>query len=252
MFFDPKGTDGYMAESAGRGGLMTFTRAQEFFDARPRPRLAVLRPRMDTDFAPEAEKVLDYIIRVKSSRPETPEALLVLDEAYTYANKQKYHLEDVRRIIASGRGFGVSTCLISQHPNFVPNDAIQNMDLIMVWAAHPPSGRPAPHYITVEWWETHFGPWPAYADSWLKSSPHRAVATDHSAVFLVDPNGVFYEKGTLSREAAEDEDAEAEVEEVLEEETEEEVEVEGEGDDSRDGEEEGADEGDREEPQPEG
>jgi hypothetical protein len=189
VFIDPKNTDDYLREAAVQDDTEGFYTVDWLKNREPVP-YYILRgnPRYDLDG--EVEKLLDWIIDIRVKNPSAPPVLVVVDEAGRFMIKQKNYISPLQRLICEGKGYGVSTVLIAQHPSYVPNDLIQNVDYLFVWPQVDKEGichglTP----ITVEYWEryTH-RELPEVARKWTQQKYH-GIMTDNTETYLIRPDG---------------------------------------------------------------
>lgn len=204
LFVAPKWTD-YLSWTEAHPEGYLFRHTAAFARARTRPRWALLRSALDTDVGMEASDLIESVLALKFDPvfARVP-VLLVVDECHRFMSKMRIEVPAIGRAVAEGRAYEISTVLINQHPNRIPNDLILNCDTLQIFGAQA-EGHAAVHPIIADYWENFSGKLSPEQVGWLER-PHHSLLTNFSSISYVDDHGQTKRSELVRRRREEDGD----------------------------------------------
>jgi hypothetical protein len=220
LYIDPKATDTFLKEAAKRDDVLRFFSVDYLQGCRERvyPYL-ILTGHLTYDIVDETEKLLEWIIGLRLADPKMPPVMLVVDEAGRFMQKQSNAIPALQKLICEGRGYGVSTAILAQHPNQVPNLFIENANYILTWPSMGNDGRcQGMSPIIIEYLEQHGYPMPEEAKQWA-TKPYHGLMIDGTEYLHVRPDGSLQRptgQEVEDEETGEDADKEVEADAVPE------------------------------------
>lgn len=189
LYIDPKGTDDHLKRAAQRADVLRFYAAGYLSSHAQNCPFLALTGSLEYDIVEEAEKLLEWIVSLRMQNPHAPPVMLIVDEAGRFMNKQSNAIPALQKLICEGRGYGVSTAILCQHPNQVPNLFIENATYILTWPSMDRYGNcQGMSPIIVDYLKDHGYPMPEHARQWA-TKPYHGLMIDGSEYYHILPNG---------------------------------------------------------------
>ena len=189
VFVDPKNTDDYLRAAARRLDVNAVDHVEFLASMNPQPYI-ILRGHPEREMGVEVEKLIKWVVSIKVRNPAIPQITVVVDECWRFMSKMVNQLNSLQRSYCEGRGYGISTVLIAQHPRFIPNDLIENANYIYTWPAVDEAHRSQGlNPVITQYFLEHALPEiPPECFEWCKQ-PYHGLKCDWGSWWKINPDG---------------------------------------------------------------
>ena len=197
IYVDPKNTDDYLRAAARRPDVNSVDHVDFLASMQPVP-FIILRGHPHVDLPAEVEKLIKWAVSTKVSMQGLPPITVVVDECWRFMSKMVNNLNSLQRSYCEGRGYGISTALIAQHPRFVPNDLIENATYVYTWPAVDEIGRSQGlNPVITQYFFDHALPEiPPECVEWCKK-PYHGLKCDWGSWWKINPDGTILKGGAV-------------------------------------------------------
>jgi hypothetical protein len=204
IFVDPKNMDDYIRASARRLDINAVEHVDFLASMTPQPYI-IVRGSLHTDIVAEAAKIINWALNVKVSNPGMPPITIAADECWRFMNKWMNDVPPLQRAVCEGRGYGISTILIAQHPRYIPNDLIENATYVYTWpAVDELKQSQGLHPIIVKYFTDHAYPEiPPDCVEWCKHAYH-GLRGDLGGWSKIAPDGTISKGGKMAEVKADE------------------------------------------------
>jgi hypothetical protein len=195
IFVDPKNTDDYIRAAARRLDVNSVEQV-EFLASMVPQNYIILHGSLRNDIVAEAAKLITWALNLKLMNPGFPPITIAADECWRFMSKWQNNVAPLQRAVCEGRGYGISTILIAQHPRVIPNDLIENATYVYTWPAVDELGvSQGLHPIIVQYFFDHSYPEiPPDCVEWCKK-PYHGLRGDLGGWAKIAPNGTISKSG---------------------------------------------------------